>query len=395
MKIVYITQTLPLPLDTGGNIKAYSTITLLKKMGHDVVIFSFVNDIEKLKYEEKLISEGFKIGKTIVNPLLRADKRQNLLNELFYYCLNVFSLKPFTIIKFYNNKMETAVKEYLNKEKVDCFWINCLSMSQYLPENYKALKILELLDVESEFYKRMFLKDAFLRWKIYALFEWIKFYLFERMQYSKFDKIFTISEFDKRLIKNRNKRNNISVLPPVIKIKRISKAQNTKNNLLFLGNLCWYPNKDGIYWFLTKIYPKLNNEINNLQINIVGQLPRRDIFPKYENVHFHGYQKNLEKFYQQATIFFVPIRYGSGLRIKILEAMSRSIPVISTHEGAEGLGVKNGREILLVNSEEDFRDKILLLLKDRNLQVKLIRNAYFLLGRNYSLQNHKILNHTL
>ncbi len=395
MNIAYITQTLPFPLDIGGNIIAYSTLTALKRLGHNITIFSFVNEKKKLQYEKNLMAKGFKIGKTIVNPFLIQSNNQDLLNKFISYCLKQFSLKPYTISKFYNKELATAINDHLKKRKIDCLWINCLSMSQYLPKTYKGLKILELIDIESEFYKRMFLKDSFLHWRIYAFFEWIKFYIFEKIQFNKFDKIFTVSKYDKSLIQNRVKT-NVLVLSPVIKIRKITKIRDTEKNLLFVGNLCWYPNKDGIYWFLKKVYPDSKKKFPDLKLNIVGKMPRRNIFPVPDGVYFHGYKENIKSFFRNANIFIVPIRYGSGIRIKILEAMSWGLPVVSTYEGAEGLEVKNEREIILGENEEDFENKIFLLLRDRNLQIELIKNACLFLKEKYSYKNlNKILNNTL
>ncbi len=382
MNIVYITQTLPFPLDNGGNIITYSTLSVLKRLGHNITIFSFIDDFGKLQFEKKINIKGLKIGKTFINPYL-IQNNQNILIKFKYYCLKLFSFNPFTVSLFYDKELTTAINDYLKIEEVDCIWINYLSMSQYLPIKYNGLKILELIDIESEFYKNMFLKDSFLHWRIYAFIEWIKLHFYEKKQYCKFDKIITVSNYDKFLVKKRIKK-NVIILPPKIKIQKVTKTKSTQKNLLFIGDLCWYPNKDGIYWFLKEIYPDLRKKIQNIKVNIVGELPRRNIFPKQEGVKFLGYQKNLDQFWKEAKVFIVPIRYGSGLRIKILKAMSWGLPVISTYDGAEGLEVKNGKEIILVKNEKDYINKIELLLNNKNLQKKLIENAYSFLSTYYS-----------
>ncbi|MCL4338142.1 glycosyltransferase family 4 protein [Patescibacteria group bacterium] len=384
MNILYITQTLPLPLDNGGNIKSYSTISLLKKLGHNVTIFSFVDDEYKIKYEKMLKEKDFIIGKTKKNSFITI-KRNGFVKIIIHYLLNFLSIKPYSVSKFYCKDFASSIEDYVKTHQIDCVWIGYLSMSQYLPEETGYLKILEQHNVDSIFYWRMFQNDSFLRWKIFAFFEWIKYLLYEKNQLKKFDKITVMSDVDKYFIKNITHRNNIIVTPPTIKYKIPFNKNREKKTLLFVGSLRWYPNKDGIYWYLKSIHPKLIKLIPDIHINIIGKLPRRNIFPIYPGVKFWGYQRNLERFWKKSTVFIVPIRYGSGLRLKILEAMSWGIPIISTDEGAKGLEVKNGREILLVQSGKDFTDKIELLLNKKNLQKKLVENAYIFLSKNHSL----------
>ena len=110
------------------------------------------------------------------------------------------------------------------------------------------------------------------------------------------------------------------------KLKRVIQ----KKTMLFVGSLCWYPNKDGIYWFLKRIYPLIIKMCPKINIWIVGRTPRRFLFPRLPNVNFFGHCHSLEYFYSKANIFIVPIRYGSGIRIKVLTDISNfSNPIIA------------------------------------------------------------------
>lgn len=385
MTILYITQALPHPQDGGGKNKTFSTILMLKKMGHKVILFSFVDSKTKLKYAVNLKNMGLRIEKTLVNPYISGH--QTKLKKLIKIYRSIFSLKPFSIYKYYQEKMNKKIKEFVSREKVDCIWIDQLSMSQYLPCNYKGLKILETQNMDSLFFKQIVFKDFMLSQRIFALSEWIKFSLYERIMFPKFSRIFTISIIEKNLLQKKYQRIKLDVLPPGIKL--IS-PKNTKNKasftILYIGNLCWYPNKDGMKWFLEKIYPLIQDK-TFVNLLVIGKLPKGDIFTNSNGVKFLGFVKDINPYMKNAQVFIAPIRYGTGIRIKILDAISYGLPIVTTTEGANGLDVKNGKELLIAKDEKEFADKTIELLGNDTLQKKLVKNAYRFLKTNYSYKN--------
>ena len=187
MNIIFLTQTLPYPLDSGGNIYNNAIIPTLLKLNHNIILFSFVDSEKKLKFEKYLEIMGCRIGKTIVNPLI-SPKKSTLeeINKIFNLLMNLFSQKPFSVSKFYNKSMSKYIIDTIKKENIDCIWIDKLSMTQYLPSNLKALKVLFLADIDSQIYNKVFLYNNSLIWKLFAINEWIKYKFYEKKIFSKF-----------------------------------------------------------------------------------------------------------------------------------------------------------------------------------------------------------------
>lgn len=380
MRILYLTQFLPLPLDHGGVIKTYSALRVLKKLGHEVIIFSYAVNKEHLNYCKILVKRGFRIGAVILNKDLTEENPQE---KLKLFLQSIITLKPFSVFKFYTKKMEETVEKFLKKEKIDVFWVDNFTMAQYLPQNFTGLRILDSHNVESTFFKEMFLKDNFIKWRIFALLEWIKYKIYEKKYYPSFNKIIAISNNDKELITKITGRNDIVVLPPIITLTPIKSIMKTPNALLFIGSLCWYPNKDGIFWFLKSIYLKVSKEIPTIKFWVIGKLPRRFIFKKYKNVKFLGYKKSIKKYLKSAELFIVPIRYGSGIRIKILEAVANNLPVVSTYKGVEGLDTAIIKKIMIGKDENEIANLIINYFKKSRTINFLGRNPKKLL-KNYS-----------
>ncbi len=276
---------------------------------------------------------------------------------------------------------------FVRKEKPDCLWIDNFTMAQYIPKKFAGLKILDTHNVESEFFCQMALMDSFFRWKIFALIESLKYRFYEIPIYKNFDKIFAICRTDQTYITKISGK-KVEVLPPVINKPAKYIKNRINGSILFIGSLKWYPNKDAIYWFLTKIYPMIIKKLPNVKIDIIGHLPRRTVFQNYPGVVFHGYQKDIEKFYQKAGVFIVPVRYGSGIRIKVLEAIAHKIPIVSTTSGLAGIEIKSLEDFLIADKPKEFSEKVLLVLTDKEIRKQIIESQTESIDNIYFNENY-------
>lgn len=133
--------------------------------------------------------------------------------------------------------------------------------------------------------------------------------------------------------------------------------------ITFVGPSCHTPNYEGITWFLENCWNRLLSENNNYSLDIIGIWDKehaKEYKKKYHNVHFLGYVENLSKVLRN-SILIVPIKVGSGIRMKILEASSIGVPIVSTTIGAEGIPVIDGRDCFIADTPNDFSDKIIKL----------------------------------
>jgi glycosyltransferase involved in cell wall biosynthesis len=133
----------------------------------------------------------------------------------------------------------------------------------------------------------------------------------------------------------------------------------------FLGGLHWPPNADGVQWFIREVWPRVRAGANGAVFTVIGKLPggMREAAPD-ASVDFRGYVDDPEPILADTSVFVVPLRSGGGMRVKILDAWSRAIPVVSTSVGAEGLELRDGENILLADEANAFADKVVRLLND-------------------------------
>jgi len=117
------------------------------------------------------------------------------------------------------------------------------------------------------------------------------------------------------------------------------------NLLLFLGRLDWPPNREGLTWFLEKVWPEVMRQRPELELKIAGSGDASWLHDLTElpGVHFLGRVDSVEALYRQCSVCIVPIFYGSGTRVKAIEASRYGRPCLSTSLGVEGLGLEPGQ----------------------------------------------------
>jgi glycosyltransferase involved in cell wall biosynthesis len=155
--------------------------------------------------------------------------------------------------------------------------------------------------------------------------------------------------------------------------------------LVFNGSLTYSANYDAMRWFLGQIYPLVQEQMPQVSLTITGSLQGVDLsgLNLDSSVQFSGHVADVRPLVGGATACVVPMRQGSGTRIKILEAMALGTPVVATSKGAEGLQVSHGHDLLIADPPAEFATQVLRLLRDPDLRGRLAANAHHLVERHY------------
>jgi polysaccharide biosynthesis protein PslH len=168
------------------------------------------------------------------------------------------------------------------------------------------------------------------------------------------------------------------VYPPLF-TKEINKLNrysivNRDIDILCVSNFNWKPNKLGLNWFLNNVF----NKQNKLNLHLVGK--GSEYFNKYNNVVTHGYVDNLDSLYRRAKFFVVPIVSGAGIKIKLIEAVSKGLPIITTSKGLEGLEIVK-EYVYIIDEETNIQDFFNI---DENKLKNSIKCSYDVFNDNLS-----------
>jgi glycosyltransferase involved in cell wall biosynthesis len=210
---------------------------------------------------------------------------------------------------------------------------------------------------------------------------------YEKEVISLFDLVCVYSEKEKKIL-SEMVPTKIEVIPNGVDLALYQKLKKDQkdNNLLFIGPFDHLPNEAGIFWFIKKIFPKIQAKVKNVKLYIIGKKPSARILKlkKRQRIYILGYVHEIRPFFEKSKVFIVPLLSGAGTRIKILEAMAARIPVVSTQKGAEGIEVANRKNILIANSEKSFSQAVIQLLENDELCQKITDNAYELVKKKYT-----------
>lgn len=159
-----------------------------------------------------------------------------------------------------------------------------------------------------------------------------------------------------------------------------------KNKILvFTGDMSYSPNEDAVLYFSSRIFPSLKERHPNLQFNIVGKNPTQPVkdLENIQGITVKGFVKDLRPHIREALAYVSPLRYGTGMKNKILESMALGTPVLASAISCEGISAKHGENILIANDQRKYIQWIEQLINNTNLRKRLAENAYAMVKNHY------------
>jgi glycosyltransferase involved in cell wall biosynthesis len=161
-------------------------------------------------------------------------------------------------------------------------------------------------------------------------------------------------------------------------------------NIVTLGTLHYPPNADGIRWFIHEVFPLIKQKLPEASLTVIGKNPPSDFVQiAHQNpnsIKVTGYVPDLTPYLEKAGVMVVPVRAGGGMRVRILEAFARGMPVVTTTIGIEGIEASPGEEVIIKDVPSEFAEAVVNLINDRGLQEKLARKGRLLAETQYDWQ---------
>jgi len=208
--------------------------------------------------------------------------------------------------------------------------------------------------------------------KCYARIESRLMRIEERRGSDRASRAMVCSHVDQRLLHQFRRSLPIFVVPNVVNTDLIrplerSLTDSTDPVLLFTGQMDWYPNRDAVEYFVRSSLPRVRVFCPKVRCVIAGRNPPTQFVEQFKSdskIEFTGTVPDIRPYLAAATLVIVPLRFGSGTRVKILEACAAGKPVVSTSIGAEGLILEPGKEIIVADDPAEFAESVVAMLQD-------------------------------
>ena len=368
MKILMVAPDLPYPLNNGGKIRTHHLLKNLA-LNNEVTLVAFDRYPDELGRNEALESICTKV---ISVPI---DAHQQRSQKRKMQLLSLFRRKPYQYFHNFSPRMQQVIDSCLSEVQYDVVHVVLAQMGYYRVTK-DPLFVLDQQNVEYEILYRTYAAEKASIRKLYNFAEWKKFQHDEANICRRVDLCLTPSLRDSEILKHHAPKTQFSVVPNGVDSTYFQDSGShvpEEASILFTGTIDYYPNTDGLRYFLSTIFPLIKERLPTMRFYIAGKDPPPEI-EKYAtdpNVVVTGFVEDIREYFERSQVVVVPLRIGGGTRLKILEAMAMKKPVVATPIGAEGIDVEDGKNILLEEDPQKFADAVIGLINNLPQQKQL------------------------
>ncbi|MCL4538604.1 MAG: glycoside hydrolase family 99-like domain-containing protein [Bacteroidetes bacterium] len=205
--------------------------------------------------------------------------------------------------------------------------------------------------------------------------------------YKKADDVWVVTEQDRSALQSENIDVPIHIRPVIHDLPIVNTDFAGREGLLFVGNFNHTPNLDAVTFFVEQVFPRVKKSIPGVRLYIVGNDPGNQVAAlASSDVVVMGYVPDLSVNYGKCKVTVAPLRYGAGLKGKVVESLSYGVPVVTTSIGAEGTGLRDGSEILVADDPQLMATRIEEAYKSKELWERLSVNGRSAMESRWSFE---------
>ncbi|MEA3187554.1 MAG: polysaccharide biosynthesis protein PslH [Chthoniobacter sp.] len=374
MRILILNPEIPFPTMGGAALRTYHLLQGLAAE-HELTLLAFSWGavphaapfplrLETVPWRQPLLYEEMQSSEKAVAASALAS-------------LTAADTDPWFVSYYHSPEMEGLVRQ-VAKEGFDLVILEQSYMGRFLsqlPENIPT--IMDFHDVHSVRAMRA-VETADGEEKAKAQRELQRVLTFERNVAARCDTCVFVSAVEAALAGDLLGCNHAEVIPNGVDCTAYTSSEDVtgKDELLFVGAMNTAPNEDAVIYFTEEILPLILQRNPLAKFHIVGAKPTALVRAlSSPHVEIHGQVADLKPFYDRASVTVIPIRLGSGTRLKALEAGASAKAIVTTSLGIEGLDFLHGRDLLVADSASEFANAVIKLCNDPDERRRLGRNA--------------------
>jgi len=381
MKILFLTNKVPFPPKDGGSIATLAMINSFANAGHETTVLAMntrKHHITPFEIPEEITS------RTIIH-LVEVPAQITAWGALKNF---LFSSLPYNAERFIDRKYRHKIELLLTSHTYDIIQIEGLYLIPYIPTIRKLCKSLiayRSQNVEHEIWQRVTSNATGIK-KMYLENLTKRLFAFEKAALNQYDLSIPITQRDEHQLNLLgNSKPSLAIPLGVDLSNRVDANDDFEMNLFSIGALDWAPNQEGLKWFLENCFPLVLQKFPDVRFKVAGRNAPGWFIEKLEHpqIDYLGEIDDASHFISQNGILIVPLLSGSGMRVKIIEGMAHSKPIVTTSVGCEGIAAENGKHILIADDPVEFSNSIITLLKNKEQMLKIGREASEFVFHNY------------
>jgi len=377
LKVLVISPSLPYPVDWGFATRVFYLIRALAGSA-DVTLLCYASGLTE---EAERNLKAYCQGVDIVSP----SSPRGGLRKRWRQLASVASPSSYQSQVFRSREMQDAITRLVQTGQHDIVIVESSQMAGF--DFGGARVILDEHNIEYELLERTWRTERSPLRRLYNLSEYLKFRREEIATWRKVDACLVTSEREQDVIHRHVPARECIVVPNGVDLDYFNSQPDTSPNdggIVFTGRIDYRPNTDAVTWFVTKVLPHVLTKYPTAVFTIVGQgVPDEVRALSGPHVRVTGRVDDIRPYVLGAAVVVVPIRIGSGTRLKVLEGMAMGKAMVSTTVGCEGLDVTAGKHLIVADKAQDFAGAVVRLLDDDAERASLGRAARELVQERY------------
>jgi hypothetical protein len=303
---------------------------------------------------------------------------------------SMLTIWPFGVLIYRNRNFAAALERLLQRKRFDVIIGGHINMAQYTLEVQRTPKIIAPLDAISLYYKRRLGLPLDPASFIYCLLQYWKVRSYERRTYPQYDACVLVARRDAEVIRELCPGLPIYFAPSGTDIPPDRDVPKEPFSISFSGVMDYPPNVDAATYFVNEIFPLVRREVPEAKFYIVGKNPSAEVrsLGRRDGVIVTGTVSDVKEYIRKTQVYACPVRLGAGMKMKVLEAMAVSLPVVSSTRGVEGMDFVAGREFIAADEPAEFAAAVVRLLGDEGLREEYGRWGRRAVERSYTWESH-------
>lgn len=384
MNVCFCTHRLPYPPLAGGKRETFKLIEGLATAGHTVDLVTYSDDPSLAAEMEDAVDC------TIHTVAGLPDRTPANLAR------NLVSRDPLPVMKADRSEFRTTVGE--QSRDADVVHLHALQTSFLAKcEAVEAPTVIRFNNVKYDIYRQFARFTDNPAKAAYAYLQYYKTKSYERSIPAASDLSLTITPEDRERLLVNGTRPNIEVLPAGVDPSKFDLLDHDPESpvITFFGSMDYHPNEDGVRWFAREVLPRIREQRPGVTFDVVGKDPSKEIrgLDSQDSVNVTGFVEDLGAHVARAAVVVLPIRVGTGIRMKALHAMAMGKPLVSTPLGVQGIDASDGTHLSIAEeSPEAFARAVVDLLDDPEKQANYRQHGRELIERDHDWERiaHKL-----
>jgi glycosyltransferase involved in cell wall biosynthesis len=199
------------------------------------------------------------------------------------------------------------------------------------------------------------------------------------------DYTLVVSPTERAVLKRECPGIRVHVISSVHELFGCANPFSERRDILFIGSFQHSPNLDAVEYFTDEIYPLIRREIADVKFYIIGSDPPESITRlSCGDVIVTGHVADLDSHFDNCRLSVAPLRFGSGVKGKLITSMSYGVPVVASSVAVDGMHLTEGEEVLVADDPDDFCEAVVTLHEDETLWNRLSRNGLAAIEQHFS-----------